>query len=147
MTANLSKQISIQQVITPVAGVAGTSDISGASVDMSLYQSVLFEVVFGVIAATAVTSIKVQQRDTSTGTWADLEGTGITVANTDDGKIFFIDVVRPMERFVRVVVARATANAAVASASALAYEPRQQATAHGATVSGEIHFSPVEGTA
>jgi len=145
---NLSKETKISQVITPTAGAAGTSDINSSIIDMSGFEGVLFAVTFGAITGGAVTSIKVQQGAASDmSDAADLEGSAQTIADTDDEKVFYVDVARPLERYVRLVVDRGTANAVVSSAIAVQYSPRNQPTSHGSGVSGETHVSPAEGTA
>ena len=146
---NLAKNVKITQAVTPTAGAAGTSDINGATLDMQGYEGVLVIVTFGAITAGAVTSIKMQQGAASDlSDAADLEGSGQAVADDDDGNVFFIDLVKPAERYVRLVVDRATQNAVVASAEYIQYGQRESPTpAHGATVSGETHVSPAEGTA
>jgi hypothetical protein len=145
---NLSKQVKITQAITPTAGAAATSDINGATLDMAGFEGVLIEVVFGDITAGAVTSIKAQQGAASNlSDAADLAGTGQTVADTDDGDTFYIDLYRPTERYVRVVVDRGTQNAVVASATYFQYGAHDQPVSHGTTVNGELHVSPDEGTA
>ena len=145
---NLSKNSKLSIAITSANGVAGTSDINGATLDMSGYEGVLITVTFGVITGSAVTTIKAQQDSASgMGTAADLEGTEQTVADTDDEKTFFIDLYRPQERYVRVVVPRATQNAVVASATYLQYGAAKAPITHGTNVSGEFHQSPDEGTA
>lgn len=145
---NLSKQVAISQAITPTAGAAGTDDINGATLDMAGFEGVLIEVTFGAITAGAATSIKAQQGAASNlSDAADLAGTAQTIADDDDGQIFYIDLYRPTERYVRVVVDRGTQNAVVASATYLQYGAHDQPVSHGATVSGELHISPAEGTA
>lgn len=145
---NLSKQVKITQAITPTDGVAGTADINGAILDMQGFEGVLVEVTFGAITSGAVTSIKMQQDTASNmGTAADLTGTAQTVADDDDDQIFYIDLYKPLERYVRLVVDRGTQNAVVAGATYLQYGAHEQPVSHGATVSGEIHISPAEGTA
>ena len=147
MTVDAGKQDKISVVITPAAGVAGTSDINSSEIDMQNFESVLFIVTFGVITATAVTSIKAQQ-DTVTGMAgaADLAGTAQTIADSDDEKVFYISVVKPLERFVRLVVDRGTANA-VCSAVAIQSGAKKAPVTHGSNVAGESHYSPIEGTA
>ena len=88
---NLSKNTKISQAIAPSAGVAGSTDLNGAVLDMSGFDGVLMIVTFGVITGSAVTSIKAQQ-DTAVGmgSAADLEGTGQTIADTDDDGVFYI---------------------------------------------------------
>ena len=100
---NASKNMKITQVITPTAGAAAQTAIEGTEIDMAGYESVMFIVMMGTIDATAVTSIKAQQ-DTASGmaSAADLEGTSQTIAADDDDEIFYIDLVKPQERFVRV---------------------------------------------
>lgn len=139
--------VKIVQAVTITAGAAGATAINGTAIDMSGYERCLFVVQFGAIVATAVTSIKVQQDTTSAmSSAADLAGTGQTVADTDDDKVFYIDIQKPREDFVRLVVSRATANA-TCSAMAYLYGARQKPVTHGTGVAGESHYSPAEGAA
>jgi hypothetical protein len=145
---NLSTHVKISTAITPTAGAAGTSDINGTILDMQGFNGVLMVVRMGEITASAVTSIKAQQdTDVAGGTMADLAGTAQTIADTDDDKTFYIDLYRPTERYVRLVVDRGTQNAVVASASYIQYGAHLAPTTHGTGVSGELHISPAEGTA
>lgn len=144
---NLSKALKISQAVTVTDGAAGTADINGAILDMKNYEGVLIEVTMGAIVSGAVTSIKAQQDAASgMGTAADLLGTGQTIADDDDEKTFYIDIFRPRERYVRLVVLRATQNATV-TATYIQYGARKKPTTHGSNVSGETHVSPAEGTA
>ncbi len=146
---DLLKDTKVTQAITPTAGAAGTTDINGAELDMSGYEGVMAIVTFGAITAGAVTSIKMQQ-DTATGmsSAADLAGTAQTVADSDDDKVFIINLHRPRERFVRLVVDRGTQNAVVASATYVQYGASTVPTTQGTGVAGsESHVSPAEGTA
>jgi hypothetical protein len=145
---NLSKNCKISTAITPTAGAAGTSTINGTTLDTQDSEGVLIIVRMGTITTGAVTSIKVQQGDASNlSDAADLAGTGQTIADTDDDKTFYIDLYKPLKRYVRVVVSRATQNAVVASAEYFQYETRKMPVTHGAGVAGELHISPAEGTA
>jgi hypothetical protein len=145
--AQLSDDVKIVQAITITAGAAGLTNINGTVIDTAGFDGVLFVVQFGAIVATAVTSIKAQQ-DTvvGMGAAADIAGTNQVVADTDDDKIFFIDIKRALEQFVRVVVSRATANA-TCSAIAYLYRSRSRPVTHGTGVAGEKFASPVEGVA
>jgi len=145
---NLNKNVKISQAITVTAGAAGTSDINGTTLDMSGFDGVLMVVTFGAITGSAVTSIKAQQGAASNlSDAADLSGTAQTVADTDDEKTFYIDLYKPTERYVRLVVDRGTQNAVVASAEYIQYGAKVAPTTHGSNVSGETHISPAEGTA
>lgn len=145
---NLSKNVKITQAITPTAGGAGTTDINGATLDMAGFEGVLMVVTFGAITAGAVTSIKAQQGNQSDlSDAADLAGTAQAIADTDDDKVFYIDLYRPEKRYVRLVVDRGTQNAVVASAEYIQYGAHKKPPTHGTGVSGETHVSPAEGTA
>ncbi len=145
---NLSKNTKLTRVINATA--AGTTDINGSTIDMLGFEGVLFVVGFGTITASAVTSIKVQQgAESDLSDAADLAGTGVTVADDDDNQIFGVDVYRPTERYVRVVVDRGTANAVVDGGIAIQYGPAKAPTTHDTTTVGsvETHAGPAEGTA
>lgn len=145
----LSEDTKLTRVSNAVA--AGTTVVNSASVDMSGFDGVAFVVALGAITATAVTSVKVQQSsdDGVADAYADLAGTGIVVADTDDDKLFVVDVAHPTERFLRAVVSRGTANAAVDGILAVQYRPKKTPTTHdAATVGGvETHPAPDEGVA
>jgi hypothetical protein len=110
------------------AVAAGATDSNGAAVDMSGYEGVLFLVAFGAIVSGAATSVKAQQGAASDGSdGADLEGTSVTVADTDDNKIVALDIYRPRSangKYVRPVVKRATQNATIDSITAILYNGR-----------------------
>lgn len=149
MTDPLSQRVKITEAITSTAGAAAATDINGAILDMTGFESVLIVVVFGPIVGTAVTGIRAQRdTDAAGGTMADIEGTAVAVADDDDEKTFYLDVIRPGEQYVRVVVDRATANATVRAAFYIQYDAHEHpVAAHGATVSGEVHVDAIEGTA
>lgn len=149
ISKELIDDLKISQAITVTAGAAGTTDITGATLDMANFEGVLMVVTFGAIVTNAVTSIKAQQDSASgMGTAADLEGTAQTVADDDDEKTFYINIHKPRERYVRLYVDRATQNATVASATYYQYGARTTPVpSHGSNVSGEAFVSPAEGTA
>lgn len=145
---NLSKQVKLQRVEN--AAAAGTTDLTSDWVDTQGFEGVMFVAAFGTITAGAVTTIKAQQAAASDGTGAaDLEGTSITVADDDDNQIAAIDIFRPQERYVALVVDRGTQNAVVDGVIAILYGPRELPTTHdtATVVSVETHVSPAEGTA
>jgi hypothetical protein len=143
----LADESKLTTAINLTAGAAGATTVNGATLDMAGWDGVLIIVPFGPIVATAVTSIKAQQGlDSGCSDCADLAGTGQTIADTDDDKTFYIDLRRPLERYVRVVVVRGTANATV-GATYIQYRGRVKPTAaHGTGVAGEKWTSPAEGT-
>lgn len=147
MAFQLSKNSKLTRHSNAVA--AGTTDVEPTGIDTAGFESCLFAVSFGTITSGAVTSIKLQQ-STDNSSFADLEGTAVTVADTDDNKVFWLDIHRPRERYIRCVVDRGTANAVVDSILAIQYNGvRVAPPTHDATTvgGGEAHSSPAEGTA
>lgn len=144
---NLSNEIKITSALDYASGSA---DRNGAILDMAGYEGVMVMVKFAVIAAGAATVIKMQQ-DTAVGggTMADLLGTSVTVADDDDNQIFWIDLYRPLERYVRLVIDKDAANATAESAVYFQYGPRTRPVDNNITdlVTGELHVSPAQGTA
>lgn len=147
MSRRLIEDIKITRAILPSEGVAAATDLNGAILDMAGYDGVMAVVTFGEITSGAATSIKMQQ-DTAAamGGAQDLAGTKQTVADTDDDKTFYIDLINPAERYVRLVVNRATQNAVV-SALYIQYRARSLPTAQATGVAGETFDRPAEGTA
>ena len=143
---NLSKAGKATRISDAVA--AGTTDINCTGVDMKGYESVTFYTLFGTITATAVTSVKAQQSEDNSS-FADLEGTAITVADDDDNQVAILEIVRPQERYVRLVVDRGTANAVVDGVIAVQTDAIEEPVTHDSTtvVGAELHHAPAEGTA
>lgn len=145
---DIAKNWKVTQVKTAVA--AGTSDVNSSIIDMANFDGVVFFTSFGAITSGAVTSVKLQQdTDSAGGTMADLEGSGQTVADTDDDKVTVHDLYRPRERYVRVVVDRGTQNAVINSIVAVQYSgSKAPCTNDASTVIGlKTLISPAEGTA
>lgn len=142
---NLSKSIKITRVNNDVS--AGTSDVETAVIDMQNFEGCLFQVLFGAITSGAVTAIKAQQGNQADLSDAvDLPNTNVAVADTDNDKLFWLDIFRPTKRFIRLVVERGTANATIDGVVAMQYGPRVKPTVHDvATVGGgEVHAGPAE---
>ena len=146
---NFTKDCKVTRVIDATA--AGTDDtISGSTIDMKGFGSCTFIVGFGTITASAVTSIKVQQdSDSAMGTAADLLGSSVSITDAQDDHSVLVEVAEPRERYVRVQVVRATANAVIDFGLAVQTNPKISPVTHDATtvISSELHASPAEGTA
>ena len=148
MAQNFLPEHRISIAIAASARAAGQTAINGAMVDMQGHEGVVAVVEMGTIASTAVTSIKWQQSDTTTSAdFSDLERTGLAIADDADDEIFVSELYKPTKRYVRIVVARATANAALRAATYVQYKPRVAPVSQGTNVGGEIHVGPAEGTA
>jgi hypothetical protein len=146
---NLSRVVKVTTALDFLAASA-SADRDGATLDMAGFDGVMIVVKFADIAADAVTSIKAQQdTDSAMGTAADLEGTAITVAADDDDQVFIIDIPKPAERYVRLVVDKDAAHNTNECALYFQYGARTlpvtQTVANEVTY--ELHVSPDEGTA
>lgn len=146
MPFNLSKNTKITVVAN--ASAAGTSAINSSSVDMTGFEGVMYEITFGAIVSGGVQSINAAQ-SSDDSTFVDLTGSSVTVADTDDNKAFWLDIHRPVDRYVRLEVAKATQNSTVEGIRAWQYGPGDLPTTHDSTTvgGGELHVSPTEGTA
>lgn len=146
---NQSRYEKVLRVMNGVA--AGTSAQTSDAIDTAGYEGVKIYSLFGAITSGAATSVKVQQSsdDAAADAYADLAGTSITVADDDDNQLTVHDIFRPRERYLKVVISRATQNAVIDGIVAVLYGARKQPTSDDSTdvVSREVHVSPAEGTA
>lgn len=129
------------------ATAAGTSTINSAVVDMAGFDGVVFLTSTGTVLATGTATVKVQQ-DTAVGMGAaaDLLGTSQAFIDADDNKSVAVDIKRPLERYLRLVISRAVANSDWGPIWALQYRTRKLPVTQGLDKS-EMHQSPIEGTA
>ena len=143
---NLSKRGKVTRVIDAI--VAGTSGQNGTTIDMKGFDSVLFITSFGVITTNAVTSVNLATSSDDSN-WNDLIGSKIVVADDDDTSVTVHDVNAPLERYIRVEVARATQNAVIDGCVCIQYNAQASPTTHDATtvIGAEFYASPAEGTA
>lgn len=93
---------------------SGTATRNGSSTNMAGFEWVIYVFKFAVIAASAVTSIKLQQSSDNAAAddFTDIEGTAQTVANDDDNQNFIVLLKRPSKQYVRPVVVKDGSNAA-----------------------------------
>jgi hypothetical protein len=134
--------------ITATEGLAGTDAITGAACDTQGFRSVLILVCFGAIVTNAVTSIKVQQSsDNGAGdAYSDIAGSAQTVADSGDGKTFWIEIQNPGKRYLKLIVSRATQNATVFAQYILVGSRRKPVTQGNSAVI-ERFVQPAEGSA
>lgn len=143
----LIPNVSIVQCVTVAAGAAGTTAINGSVIDFASAEGALIVVQVGAITAGGVQSIKFQHGDAANlSDAADVAGTSQTIADDDDGEVFYIDIRRPVKRYGRLVISRAT-QASAFSAVAILYGLRGCPVTQPAGVTGEKHVSPAAGTA
>ncbi len=134
------------QIVVP-ATAAGTTNVNGSTVDLQGFDSVSFIVCFGTLTGGAVSGLKLQESDDGS-TWADLAGTALAIADTDDNKSLRADLVQPRKRYARVVVTRGTANAVIDIGLAILRGAMKAPVSLSSTEAGrETHNGPVAGTA
>jgi len=126
--------------VTVTAGAAGATDITGTVIDTAGFEGVAFIAQLGAIVSGAVTSIKVQECATSNGTFTDVTGATLTIADTDDEDIKVIDYHRPTQRYVLLYVDRATQNATISAVAEL-YGSREQIVAQTAASTAVVGVS------
>ena len=155
------KRFSEQVRILPCLSYAsGTADVKSKVIDMKGYDSVLIVVHLATIAAGAVTSLFVQEADAASDadtltSGADLAGSAQTIAADDDDEVKYVDIVKPLKRFLQLTIDKDAANAVGASAVAYLYNAEESPVSHaegtgtsgGAEiVEGEAFLSPLAGT-
>lgn len=149
--SDISKTIETKRVKpdgSTYAVAAGTTDLTSDAIDTAGYEGVRIIIGFGAITSGAVTSVSVQECSSSGGTYAALEGSKQTVADTDDDKVLVWDIQRPRLRYLNTLIDRGTQNAVVDFMVVELYHPKVMPVTQGATVIGqETWISPPEGTA
>lgn len=143
-------KFSEEQKINKVKNIssAATTDITSDSVDMEGYDSVIFVFTMQTITGSAATSVHAEQ-SADDSSFADLEGTNITIADDDDDEMFWLEIVRPTDRYVRIIVDRGTQNAEVGEIYAFQTPMHKQKPIDNViddTITGESHLTPDEGT-
>ena len=151
MVEPLSQQLATVIAVAPADGVAAQTAITGTILDMQAYGAdrVLITVIMGAITAGAVTSLKVSASDADDmGDPVDITGSAQTIAADKDGKIFQVDLINVVKRYIQLSISRGTQDAAVAAALYQVYGIRNKPVTQGSDVATlEIHRDKVGGTA
>lgn len=135
---NETRRVKAQRSVNATA--AGTSAVNGSTVDMQNFESVTFIAALGTLTASQVTSLKAQG-STDNSTWADIPNAATAAAaDADSNKLLVLEVFRPMQRYVRAVVNRGTANAVVDAVIAIQSGPRKLSTIQDATTVSQSAF-------
>lgn len=139
----LLNEIQIKKAVAYTSAAA--SNVNGDVIDTASSESALFVVRFGTAASN--NTIKVQQGTLADGSdMADLEGSSVSVGSSDE--IVCVEIVKPRERYLRVVVLRGTSSTIEAGFALLGGERVQPAINNvSGTIASEKLISPPEGTA
>lgn len=131
---------------------AGQTTVTPASgVDVTGFAGCLFLVHWGTIVATGVQSAEVHtSSDDGVGdAFTALAGSKVVVADDDDNKITWIDVRGPVEKFLKCIINRGTADSTIDGISAIVYGAPTipQTQAHATISGGKLLISAAEGVA
>lgn len=145
---NLSKETKVTRLL--VSTLVGTTSVNGSILDMSGFEGVMF-----IAEANTITdgtpALKAQDgNDSGLSDAADLAGSSVPYAITDDNKAVILDVYKPLKRYIRPVFVRGgDTGAVIDSILAIQYAPRVQPTTHDAATvaASEVWASPADGTA
>jgi hypothetical protein len=126
MATNLTSDATFDRVAA--AAAAGTSTITTDTVDLKEHDGVTFAVLLGDVSDTSVITATIQHGDESDD--SDMADTGVTStftagASDADNNVLLVEAVRPLKRYCRVTVDRATANAAIDGVLAILTDPTE----------------------
>ena len=138
------------QVRKGLAYADGTADREGEVMDMANYEWIMAVWTLAAVHNSATCSIKWQQgADSAMGDAADLLGSAMTVAGTDDNTLKVSLLIKPRERYVRAYIDKDTSNTQAESMIYILGGKRTlpALVAVASETAVEIHESPAEGTA
>jgi hypothetical protein len=118
---------------------AGTSDVTDASsVDMAGYDGAMFIAQLGALSANQVTSLQIQGANADTG-HADLVGAiSANAADGDGDNLLIVDVVKPLQRYLKPMLNRATGNAVLDGIVCVRYKGSKVPVTQGASVASAV---------
>ena len=129
--------------VTTVAPVAtGTTTITGSALDMAGFDGAIFIVRLGSPATN--NNLRVQQCDTTGGSYADLAGTLVGNHATDNPLV--VDVFRPREQFLKYQITRGTTST-IDIVTIIQYGANNRPTVQPSGTQIEYFYEPAEGTA
>ncbi len=118
MSLNRQLTKAVKTVVVSTGSAAGTTNINCTTVDTAGYNAYRICVLLGTLTATQVTTVKVQEFTADTAAnYTDVTG-AITnaAADGDGGKLMILEVYKPQQRWIRPIINRGTANAAITAA-------------------------------
>lgn len=128
-----------------IAAGTGTTNLTG--IDMAGFAGIAFLVGLGTVTSTGTGVFKLQESDDNSS-FSDLTGTSQSWVDTSDDKCLYIEVVKPLKRYIRGVLIRSTANSVIDFVLAIPFSPQFGPPSLDATfISREIHNQPIAGTA
>ncbi len=141
--SDLSSSINVTQAL---AYATGTASRNGTALDMTGYDGVIAIVTQAAIHNSAVGDAHWEQGLTSGGSYADLLGTAIVVDGDEDDEVWVMDLYRPLERYVHIIITKDTSNAQAESVVYIQYKGKKSPVSNAGADEYELQLSPAEGT-
>lgn len=119
------------------SATAGTSDVTGTTIDMQDYDGICFIAILNSVVDGSVLQLQVQEGAHSNGDDAALPTGGANAqftASTSSNKVLVSEVYRPQKRYVTPVLKRGTQNATLGGIIALRIRGRVRPVTQGSTV-------------
>lgn len=115
------------------AAAAAQTDVTSSSVDMKGFDACAFVVAAGAIVDTGTFDMHAEGSDDDSN-WDELDASITQMLTADDNKLAVLEIVRPLHRYLRVVVERGTADSAVDAILAIQTRADREPVTQGATV-------------
>lgn len=123
MARNLSADARLLSVLGPLAAGAA-AESTGAIVDMANFQGCLFLSSVSTAITGGTVSLTVTGADATSGPFTTLNG--CTISSTAAGRLLYVDAFKPLPRYLRPVLNRATTGSLSPGVLALAYGHRTE---------------------
>ena len=126
MLGFLSENVKLTLVQAALAD--GQTDPDSSSVDMSGFDGVMFVGVVGTITGSGTATLTAEQ-SSDDSTFNALSGaSAVATAAADSDKLLVIDIDKPVDRYVRTALTRATANSIWGGTLAIQYKAGSKPT-------------------
>lgn len=123
-----------QFIRAATAAAAGTSTITTSIIDLKAFDGCVFMASLGDVADTAEVALTVQHGDEADG--SDMANTAVAIvftadATSADNGLLIAEIFRPNHRYVRAVLTRGVADAALDGILAILTDPKQAPVTQG----------------
>jgi hypothetical protein len=130
------------------AVAAGTSTVTGNTIDTQGYEDVTIITHLGAVTATGTPTLKAAQGEAADGSdKADIEGSAVAGTDADSNKALAVEIHRPKNRYITPILLRPTANAAVVLIEVLLSNPSHTPVTQSYIVNSVALNTPDSGTA
>lgn len=129
---NLSKDLEFIDADTTTA--AGSNAITSDAVEVGGAFSVVGIVNLGTVVANGTNVVKLQECDTSDGSYSDITGATTGTLTNKSNTLAVVECIRPKKRYVQIVCTRAVANTTIEGMTALVKGRKNGPITQGSTV-------------